>query len=222
MLPASSGVVVAATDGSALNNPHGPAGWAWYISDQSWAAGAFRQASNQAAELFAVLALLRAVPKDLPVLVRSDSQFTINVCTKWMRGWKAKGWRKADGAEPANLPLLQDLDKALAGRSVQFEWVRGHSGDRMNEIADKICTAASRSIAAHQEVLTGPGWTNPPLTVVQPSQVLRPPGSIGRGAAASTPLAPVVASTKAPKAVLCPSCDRPINPLTFECGGCSE
>lgn len=57
-------VIVAATDGTALCNPLGPAGWAWYVSETCWAAGGFRQASNQVAELFAVLACLRSVPRE--------------------------------------------------------------------------------------------------------------------------------------------------------------
>ena len=151
--------VIAATDGSAINNPYGPAGWAWFIGEQSWAAGGFQQASNQVAEMFAVLALLRAVPKEYPLLVRTDSQFVINVCVKWMRGWKSRGWTKADGKPVANLQLVQDIDRALSGRKVQFQWVRGHDGDAMNEIADKLCTAASGAIRDSKPVVSGPGWT---------------------------------------------------------------
>lgn len=152
-------LVVAATDGSAINNPHGPAGWAWFVSENCWAAGGFNKASNQVAELFAVLALLRAVPREYDLLVRTDSQFTINALTKWIRGWKRNDWRKADGTPVANLSLIQDLDRALAGRRVEFEWVRGHSGDPMNEVADRICSAASSAVQRGEELLRGPGWT---------------------------------------------------------------
>lgn len=152
--------VIVATDGSAINNPKGPAGWAWFVDESNWGAGAFSQASNQVAEIFAVLAALRAIPSEYAVLVRSDSQFTINVATKWMRGWKAKGWRKADGNPPENLSLVKELDVALAGRDVRFEWVRGHSGDRMNEIADRICGAAARATKDGKPVTRGPGWTS--------------------------------------------------------------
>lgn len=152
-------LVVAATDGSAINNPHGPAGWAWFVSEDCWAAGGFTKASNQVAELFAVLALLRAVPREHELLVRTDSQFTINVCTKWMGSWKRNGWKKADGQQVANLALVQDLDRALSGRAIRFEWVRGHSGDSMNEIADRVCGAASKAVQDGREVVRGPGWT---------------------------------------------------------------
>lgn len=150
--------IVAATDGSAINNPHGPAGWAWYVSDECWAAGGFERASNQYAELFAILAVLRAVPRPNELLVRTDSQFAINSLTKWMPGWKRNGWKKKDGQPPANLGLLKELDNALHGRVVRFEWVRGHNGDRMNERADMLCTRASRSIQTDKPVPTGPGF----------------------------------------------------------------
>ena len=159
-------LVVAATDGSAINNPNGPAGWAWYVSDTCWGAGGFQKASNQVAELFAVLALLRSVPRDHDLLVRTDSQFTINVATKWMAGWKRKGWVKADGKPVANLALVQELDMALTGRNVQFEWVKSHRGDRANEIADRLCGAASKAIQAKQAVVAGPGWTGAPAVAV--------------------------------------------------------
>lgn len=151
--------VVVATDGSAINNPNGPAGWAWFASEANWGAGAFPRASNQVAELFAVVAALRAIPREYAVHVRSDSQFTINVATKWMKGWKAKGWRKADGAPPENLSLVKELDTALTGRKVTFEWVRGHSGDPMNEIADRLCGAASKAQQAGTPIARGPGFT---------------------------------------------------------------
>lgn len=164
--------VIAATDGSAINNPKGPAGWAWFISEDCWGAGAFPRASNQVAELFAILAVLRAVPREHHLHVRTDSQFAINVATKWMKGWKAKGWRKADGNAPENLSLVKELDAALAGRQVTFEWVRGHSGDPMNEIADILCSKASKATLDKAPVATGPGWTgynpNPVIPAVRP------------------------------------------------------
>lgn len=164
--------VIAATDGSAINNPKGPAGWAWFISEDCWSAGAFPRASNQVAELFAILAVLRAVPREYHLHVRTDSQFAINVATKWMKGWKAKGWRKADGNAPENLALVKELDAALIGRQVTFEWVRGHSGDPMNEIADILCSKASKATLDKTPVATGPGWTgynpNPVIPAVRP------------------------------------------------------
>lgn len=238
-------LVVAATDGSAINNPHGPAGWAWFVSQECWAAGGFTQASNQVAELFAILALLRAVPREHDLLVRTDSQFAINVLTKWMPGWKKNGWRKADGKPVANLPLVQDLDRAMSGRRVKFEWVRGHSGDPMNEIADKICGAVSDALRKGREdkIVRGPGWTGfeaePVIPGARPAGMFKrlphepntPSRVVGeritqkdlqeRGYGANARVVRVAASaprvTK-PVMDMCKSCERPINPLTLHCG----
>lgn len=225
--PTATGRVVVATDGSAINNPHGPAGWAWYVHDASWAAGGFDRASNQVAELFALLAALRGIPSH-PLLVRTDSQFTINVCTKWMPGWKRRGWVKPDGAPPANLPLIQDLDRALTGRDVRFEWVKGHSGDPMNEIADKICGAASSAVRAGTPVITGPGWTGPGTSAATTARPSRPaphrPHAKTRPAGAATPRrTPTAGPTAAgapsrqPTFEICGSCDGAIHPLTLHC-----
>ena len=118
-------MIIAAADGSALGNP-GPAGWAWYVDDDCWAAGGWKHATNNQGELKAVLELFRATAHvDDELLVLCDSQYVINAVTKWMPGWKRKGWRKADGKPVMNVELLQELDEALAGRRYRFEWVRG-------------------------------------------------------------------------------------------------
>jgi ribonuclease HI len=153
--------ITAAADGSALGNP-GPAGWAWYIDDEHWAAGGWKHGTNNMGELKAVLELFRAtagVGDDL--LVLCDSQYVINAVTKWMPGWKRKGWRKADGKPVLNVDLLQELDAALAGRRYRFEWVRGHVGHELNEAADERARAAATAYQRGTAVPTGPGFAGP-------------------------------------------------------------
>jgi ribonuclease HI len=128
--------IIAAADGSALGNP-GPAGWAWYIDDDTWHAGGWKHGTNNMGELMAVLDLLNSTEsaRDQPLQVLCDSQYVINCLTKWMKGWKKKGWKKADGKPVLNQDLLKQLDAALAGRDVTFEWVKGHAGHPLNEAA---------------------------------------------------------------------------------------
>ncbi|MGO1258604.1 MAG: DUF4440 domain-containing protein, partial [Brachybacterium sp.] len=76
----------------------------------------------------------------------------------WMPGWKRKGWRKKDGKPVLNVELLKDIDRALAGRSVEFEWVKGHSGHAMNEAADKRANAAATAFQRKQDPQVGPGY----------------------------------------------------------------
>ena len=165
--------IVAAADGSALGNP-GPAGWAWYVDDDRWAAGGWPRATNNQGELTAVLELLRATAgtdDDLHILC--DSQYTIKACTEWMPGWKRKGWRKADGKPVLNVEILKELDAALAGREVTFEWVRGHMGHEMNEAADVRARGAATAFQDRRDVPAGPGWPGAPVATTSP--VAAPP-----------------------------------------------
>jgi len=150
--------ITAAADGSALGNP-GPAGWAWYIDDNTWDAGGWKHATNNQGELKAVLELFRAtahIDDDLHILC--DSQYVINSVTKWMPGWKAKGWRKGDGKPVMNLDLLKEIDEAIAGRRYRFEWVKGHIGHVLNEAADSRARAVSEAFARGAAIPVGPGY----------------------------------------------------------------
>ena len=134
---------VVAIDGSALGNP-GPAGWAWYVDENCWAAGGWPNSSNNRGELTALLELLKATaPTNEELHVLADSQYVINSVTKWMSGWKKRGWRKSDKSPVLNADLMQAIDKAITGRKVSFEWVRGHSGHPLNEAADDKARAAA-------------------------------------------------------------------------------
>lgn len=150
---------VVAVDGSALGNP-GPAGWAWYVDENCWAAGGWPNSSNNRGELTALLELLKATaPTNEELHVLADSQYVINSVTKWMSGWKKRGWRKADKKPVVNVDLMQAIDKAITGRKVSFEWVRGHSGHPLNEAADDKARAAATAYKRHVSVESGPGWT---------------------------------------------------------------
>ena len=150
---------VVAIDGSALGNP-GPAGWAWYVDENCWAAGGWPNSSNNRGELTALLELLKATaPTNEELHVLADSQYVIKSVTKWIAGWKANGWRKADKKPVVNVDLMQAIDKAITGRKVSFEWVRGHSGHPLNEAADDKARAAATAYQHHSSVESGPGWT---------------------------------------------------------------
>ena len=150
---------VVAVDGSALGNP-GPAGWAWYVDENCWAAGGWPSSSNNRGELTALLELLKATaPTNEELHVLADSQYVINSVTKWIAGWKKRGWRKSDKSPVLNADLMQAIDEAISGRKVSFEWVRGHSGHPLNEAADDKARAAARAYQHHSSVESGPGWT---------------------------------------------------------------
>lgn len=195
-----------AVDGSALGNP-GPAGWAWVVSPDQWDAGGWDYGTNNLGELTAVQQILLATQAagmaNEPLHILADSQYAINVVTKWMHGWKKRGWTKADKKPIANLELIQDIDRLIAGRPVTFEWVRGHAGHSLNELADDHAREAA---TLHQAGSVAPGGPGLRLTPVAEGGVAAdPPASLARDARlVQTPEAyPAIAtppSTHAPNA----------------------
>lgn len=151
--------IIAAADGSALGNP-GPAGWAWYIDDDHWASGGWAHGTNNMGELKAVLDLFEATASrpEAKLRVYCDSQYVINSLTKWMPGWKKKGWKKSDGKPVLNRDLLEALDAALTGRDYEFIWVKGHAGHELNEKADSLANGAARAYQEGREPAHGPGF----------------------------------------------------------------
>ena len=167
-------MIIAAADGSALGNP-GPAGWAWYVDDDCWASGGWPHGTNNMGELMAVLDLLQQTAHlDEPLQVYCDSTYVINAVTKWMKGWKRKGWKKGDGKPVMNVELMKALDAAMDGRwdSVEYVWVKGHAGHALNEAADVRANAAARAYSDGRLPEPGPGFSD--------SVVAHPAASVGQ------------------------------------------
>ena len=150
--------ITAAADGSSLGNP-GPAGWAWYVDEDTWDAGGWPKGTNNLGELTAILRLLQATAETGEELhILADSQYAINVVSKWRLGWKKRGWTKADKKPIKNLELIQEIDRAMEGRRVTFEWVKGHAGHRMNERADDLARGCAEAYQAGRTPKPGPGF----------------------------------------------------------------
>jgi len=95
-------------------------------------------------EIMAVVEALRSIEGTIHVV--SDSTYVVNCFRqKWWVGWKRKGWRNSQGKPVANRDLWEMLFAlALDGdRRVTFEWVKGHSGDPMNDLVDQLATEAA-------------------------------------------------------------------------------
>ena len=178
--------ITAAVDGSSLGNP-GPAGWAWVISEDCWDAGGWPSGTNNLGELNAVLELLKATAQaglaheELHIL--ADSQYAINVISKWSPGWKKRGWVKADKKPIKNLELIQEIDRAMQGRIITFEWVKGHAGHPLNERADDAARSCAEAYRDGRDIPTGPGFTSPAestATEFEPSTPAADTASAGR------------------------------------------
>jgi ribonuclease HI len=143
---------IAACDGACKGNP-GPAAWAWVLVEDvdsgsgRWAAGPLGEATNNVAELTALEQLLSAAPATLPLEVRMDSQYAMNAVTKWLPGWKRRGWKTASGGPVANRELIVRIDALLADRDVKFVYVPAHQvdGDPLNAFADQAASDAAIS-----------------------------------------------------------------------------
>jgi ribonuclease HI len=121
------------TDGSASPNP-GPGGYAVIEHEEPIALGGEDgDTTNIRMEGSALIAAMKIVGSE-PCQIYTDSEFWINVLTKWAPGWKAKGWVKKGGIK--NLDLVQEAYELYVLSRVQFVWIRGHNGDIGNEQAD--------------------------------------------------------------------------------------
>jgi ribonuclease HI len=132
------------TDGACRGNP-GPGGWAWARDAEHYASGADAHTTNQRMEVYAVIDALHENPEG-PIEIVSDSTYVVKCFNdKWHVGWLRRGWKNSQGQPVANRDLWEELlPLALnSGRSVTFSWVKGHSGDPMNEFVDSLATLAA-------------------------------------------------------------------------------
>lgn len=135
-------MLVIYTDGACSGNP-GPGGWAWAALDGSFASGAAERTTNQRMELLAVLEALRHHVED-PVEIVSDSTYVVNCFRdRWWSGWLRRGWVNSKNQPVANRDLWEPLIELVRPRKVSFRWVKGHSGDPMNDFVDELAVEAS-------------------------------------------------------------------------------
>jgi ribonuclease HI len=132
------------TDGACLGNP-GPGGWAWAVPGGAHASGADPQTTNQRMEIRAALEALDALPGPLEVV--SDSKYVVQCFTdRWYAKWEANGWKTSNRTPVLNQDLWRPLVDAFHEREgeLTFRWVKGHSGDAMNDVVDRLATEAAR------------------------------------------------------------------------------
>lgn len=95
-------------------------------------------ATNNRMELLGAITALERTPADIPVQLWTDSSYVKDGITKWIKGWKAKGWKKADGKPVLNQDLWQTLDTLCQKRQIDWQWLKGHAGLHGNEMADSL------------------------------------------------------------------------------------
>ena len=131
------------TDGACSGNP-GPGGWGAILrfrGQEKELKGGEPDTTNNRMELLAAISALKALNRACAVDLYSDSNYMRDGITKWIFGWKKKGWRTADGKPVKNVELWQQLEAEKDRHDVTFHWVRGHAGHAENERADELARA---------------------------------------------------------------------------------
>jgi ribonuclease HI len=138
-------VITVYTDGACSGNP-GPGGWAWAVAPDGVPndSGGEPMTTNQRMELLAALQALRAFESSgETVRIVSDSTYVVNCFKqKWWVRWERNGWRNAKKQPVANADLWKPLVEFERAGNVEWGWVKGHSGDRLNDLVDGLAVAA--------------------------------------------------------------------------------
>ena len=132
------------TDGACSGNP-GKGGWGAVLiqnKEEKYLSGSNKFTTNNQMELTATIEALKAIVKPSHIALYTDSQYVKNGITTWIFNWKKNGWRTANKKLVANKDLWIELDKYVDFHSVDWFWVKGHSGDHYNEIADELAVKA--------------------------------------------------------------------------------
>ena len=137
------------TDGGCKPNP-GPGGWAAILrfkGRERELSGYEAATTNNRMELTAAAAALEALTRPCIVTVHTDSEYLKNGITRWHTGWVRRNWRNAAGDPVANMDLWRRILDAAKPHEITWKWVRGHTGEPMNERADMLATAARENRA---------------------------------------------------------------------------
>lgn len=136
--------VVMYTDGACRGNP-GPGGWGVLMSyegNRKTLKGHEAVTTNNRMELTAVIKGLAALKRKCDVELHTDSKYVLQGINDWIANWKMNGWKTAAKKPVKNVDLWQKLDAETARHSIEWRWVKGHSGDPGNEMADQLANQA--------------------------------------------------------------------------------
>ena len=133
------------TDGACSGNP-GPGGWGAVIFDQDNKqkniSGSEKNTTNNRMELLAAIMSLKKIKSNSEVVIFTNSTYVKNGITEWMKNWKKNGWKNSNKKPVKNKDLWVKLDKLCEANNVAWKWVKGHSTNEFNNLADELATKA--------------------------------------------------------------------------------
>lgn len=132
-------MIIYYTDGSCSPNP-GPGGYSVIKNMNPHILGREKESTNIRMEGFAIIAALKDAGQE-ECVIHTDSEFWINVITKWSLAWEQNGWKKKGGSIK-NLDIVQEVCPLYRESNAQLSWVRGHNDDPGNELADEWANRA--------------------------------------------------------------------------------
>ena len=137
--------VVIFTDGACSGNP-GPGGWGAllrYRNTEKELSGGEAESTNNRMELMAAIMALESLTRPIKVCLYTDSTYVRDGITKWIHGWRKNGWKTAAKKAVKNVDLWQRLDLAAERHTIDWRWIKGHTGHPGNERADELAREAS-------------------------------------------------------------------------------
>jgi ribonuclease HI len=132
--------VVIYTDGACRGNP-GPGGWGVILSYKGVVKelyGGEKETTNNRMELTAAIQGLEVLKKQCKVELNTDSKYVLQGITEWLPNWKKRGWKTAGNKPVKNEDLWRRLDAAGSKHTIEWKWVKGHSGHKENDRADEL------------------------------------------------------------------------------------
>lgn len=162
------------TDGACQGNP-GPGGWAWAVAPEGAenGSGGAAHTTNQRMEIMAVLEALRTHAHTPPgtITIVSDSTYVVNCFRdRWWVRWQQNGWKNSKKEPVANTDLWQPLIDLVQRNQPSFRWVKGHSGDRLNDLVDRLAVEAAKRPVDPSRSGTGPSAAAAADEVAGPAQ----------------------------------------------------
>ncbi len=132
------------SDGACRENP-GPGGWGVLLRSQGiekHLSGSEPFTTNNRMELTASIEGLSALKLPCAVIITTDSKYVMDGITSWISNWKRNGWKTKEKSLVKNIDLWKKLDVLIEKHQVEWKWIKGHTGHRENEMADKLATQA--------------------------------------------------------------------------------